>query len=242
MADGPIWIVGGLDPSGGAGVLRDVATIRAVAPGRAVHVVVTALTQQGDGQPAVAGPMDVAALRFQFGRAPSPAAVKVGLVPASVVSVVAEALAGLAVPTVVDPVLGASAGGTMAASPRALMGLIGGCVLTPNSREYEALIGGADPQGWLELHGARAVLRKGGHDGGEQVTDTLWTRDAVRVFSRPRQGGGDPRGTGCALSAAVACGLAEGNPTVVAVGKGIAWLDSIRARAHAVGPQVLLPG
>ncbi len=242
MPDGPIWIVGGLDPSGGAGVLRDVATVRAVAPERAVHVVVTALTQQGDGQPAVAGPMKAEAVRFQFGRAPAPAAIKVGLVPASLVPIVAEALRGVAVPTVVDPVLGASAGGSLAASPEALLGLVEGCLLTPNRREYDGLIGGADPQGWLELQGAGAVLRKGGHDRGERITDTLWTRESVQVFSRARQRGPDPRGTGCALASAVACGLADGNTMEVAVGKGIAWLDNMRSQAHEVGPQVLLPG
>lgn len=241
MKDGALWLVGGLDPSGGAGVLRDVATARAVAPGRAVHVVVTALTQQGDGKPAVAGPMDAEALRFQFLRAPEPAAVKVGLVPESVVATVVDALRDVNVPRVVDPVLGASAGGSMGTSPDGFAALVSGSVVTPNRKEYDALVGGADPQGWLELNGATALLRKGGHDGGDRVCDTLWTREEVRVFSRPRQDGPDPRGTGCALATAVACGLADGSALGAAVGKSVAWLDTMRARARTLGAQVVLP-
>lgn len=240
MGDGAVWIVGGLDPSGGAGVLRDAATVRAVAPERAVHVVITALTQQGDGKKAVAGPMDASALRFQFKRGPDPAVVKVGLVPAAVVPIVAEALERIDAPKVVDPVLSASIGGPMAASPEALLALMDGALVTPNRKEYDALVGGADPQGWLEIHGAIGLLRKGGHDGGEQVSDTLWTREGARVFSRPRIAGPDPRGTGCALAAAIACELADGGDPRAAVGKGIAWLDSVRGQARTVGGQVLL--
>lgn len=240
MGEGAVWIVGGLDPSGGGGVLRDVATVRAVDPQRPVHVVVTALTQQGDGKKAVAGPMDAGALAFQFKRASTPAAVKVGLVPAAVASIVAEALEGVDAPKVVDPVLSASIGGSMAATPEALLALMAGALVTPNRKEYDALVGGADPQGWLEIHGAMGMLRKGGHDSGEEVADTLWTREGARVFSRPRIDGPDPRGTGCALAAAIACRLADGCEIEVAVGRAIAWLDSVRGKARSVGGQVLL--
>ncbi len=241
MADGAIWLVGGLDPSGGAGVLRDAATVRALAPERAVHVVITSLTQQGDGNPAVAGPINAEGMRFQFDRAPDPAAVKVGLVPAAVVEVVIEALDAVDAPRVLDPVLQASAGGSMAASAEALLPLLRACVVTPNGTEYDKLIGGADPQGWLELHGAKAVLRKGGHDTGPHVSDTLWTKEGARAFSRERQPGKDPRGTGCALASAIACGLADGSDVGAAVGRGIAWLDKVRGQAKCVGKQVLLP-
>jgi len=240
MGDGAVWIVGGLDPSGGGGVLRDAATVHAVAPERPVHVVITALTQQGDGKKAVAGPMDASALVFQFKRAPTPAAVKVGLVPAAVASIVAEALEAVDAPKVVDPVLSASIGGPMTATPEALLALMDGALVTPNRKEYDALVGGADPEGWLEIHGAVGLLRKGGHDGGQQVSDTLWTPRGVRAYSRPRIEGPDPRGTGCALAAAIACGLADGCEMQAAVGKGIAWLDSVRGQARSVGGQVLL--
>ncbi len=240
MGDGAVWVVGGLDPSGGGGVLRDAATVHAVAPERPVHVVVTALTQQGDGKKAVAGPMNASSLEFQFKRAPTPAVVKVGLVPAAVASIVAEALEAIDAPKVVDPVLSASIGGPMAASPEALLALMDGALVTPNRKEYDALVGGADPEGWLEIHGAVGILRKGGHDSGEQVSDTLWTRRSVRVFSRPRIDGPDPRGTGCALAAAIACALADGCEMQAAVGKGISWLDSVRGQARSVGGQVLL--
>ena len=160
--------------------------------------------------------------------------------PAAVAPLVAKAFAAVQAPTVVDPVLSASIGGPMAAEPDALLELMEGALVTPNRKEYDALIGGADPQGWLEIHGAVGLLRKGGHDGGDQVSDTLWSRTASRVFSRPRVVGPDPRGTGCALASAIACGLADGDEMSAAVGKGIAWLDGVRGRARSVGGQVLL--
>jgi hydroxymethylpyrimidine/phosphomethylpyrimidine kinase len=58
--------------------------------------------------------------------------------------------------------------------------------------------------------GARAVLVKGGHLGGDTVTDVLYDRaGGVRYFARPRV---DVRthGTGCRLSAAIAASLALG--------------------------------
>jgi hydroxymethylpyrimidine kinase/phosphomethylpyrimidine kinase len=236
-----LWVLGGLDPSGGAGVLRDVATARAVAPTRVVHVGVTAFTQQGDGQPADAQATSAEALRFQLARAPKPAAVKLGLLPAAVVSVIVEALAPLEVPVVLDPVLQASAGGSMGARAEALLPLLRGAVVTPNRREYDVLVGADEPRGWLARHGVAGLLRKGGHDDGNSVTDTLWTGDGSEALSRPRQSGPDPRGTGCALATAIACVLASGVAVTDAVKHAVTWLDAVRGRARSVGGQWLLP-
>lgn len=240
--DRALWVVGGLDPTGGAGVLRDVGTARVRAPHRPVHVVVSALTQQGDGKPAVARPTDPDALRFQLTRAPEPAAIKLGLLPASVVPVVAEAVAARGVPVVLDPVLEATAGGSMGASASALLDLLPGTVLTPNRSEYARLVGDDEPAAWTMRHGLLGLLRKGGHDDdANTVTDTLWTPEGRQVLARPRTRGPDPRGTGCALATALACALAEGASVSDAVAAAVAWLDEARQHAVRVGAQWHLP-
>jgi hydroxymethylpyrimidine/phosphomethylpyrimidine kinase len=57
-------------------------------------------------------------------------------------------------------------------------------------------------------------------EGGEQV------------FDRSRIEGPDPRGTGCALATAIACGLAAGASVREAVSCGIEWLDVARTRTE----------
>ncbi len=242
MSDqGALWIVGGLDPSGGAGVLRDVATARAFAPRRVVHVVVTTLTRQGDGRPATAIPLSEEQLRAQFERAPAPAAIKVGLVPGAGVAPLCSLLAEHEVPRVVDPVLAASAGGALGTDASEWVALFAGAVVTPNQPEFHAFADGVEPDIWARQHGCEAVLLKGGHaDDPATVTDVLWSRGVSRRLTRPRCGGPQPRGTGCALATAIACGLADGQAVESAVELAVAWLDVHRQQARSVGRQTLL--
>lgn len=238
MTEGALWIVGGLDPSAGAGVLRDVATARSVAPELRVHVVVTALTQQGDGQPATVQPCDERALRFQLERVPKPAAIKVGLLPQQVVDAMGALLPDA--PTVVDPVLGATAGGDLGVDGDALAAVFEGALVTPNRREAHELLRGLEPATWLEKTGALALLIKSDRSAPHEVLDTLHTARGAHAITRPRRQGPDPRGTGCALSTAIACGLAAGATLPEAVEHAIAWLDEARTRARDVGGQTLL--
>lgn len=168
-------VVGGLDPGGGAGLLRDVAT--ALALGAQPHAVGTAWTEQGQGihrveprAPATAGAALAHALAtFQ------PAAVKIGMAtsPATATALVA-ALANFAGPVVVDPVLATSRGGPLwAGAPVTLLPLLRRATLvTPNAVEAAALAGRpvatvaeAEAAGrhLVEVEGLQAVLVKGGH-------------------------------------------------------------------------------
>lgn len=234
-----LWLVGGLDPSGGAGVLRDAATARQLFPERPVHVVTTAFTQQGDGQPARAQPVTADQLVFQLARAPQPAAIKLGLVPACLVTALADRLPAQ-VSRVVDPVLGASAGGTMGAEPSALTPLFAGAIVTPNPTEARVLLGKREPSAWRADVNAQAVLCKHDLDDSAYVRDSLYTRGNTRTFVRPRQNGPDPRGTGCALATAIAARLAARCPLERAVDYAIAWLDQARRRTVDTGGQSIL--
>ncbi|MGC6489383.1 MAG: bifunctional hydroxymethylpyrimidine kinase/phosphomethylpyrimidine kinase, partial [Planctomycetota bacterium] len=167
-----VLLLGGLDPSGGAGVTLDatVASLHGVAP---LPIALSATVQGARGF-VTAAPIAARTWREQVRTVVAdgaPDAVKVGYVgSAAVVAELAEALRPLAsrAPLVVDPVLSATAGGMPSdgALARAyLTGLVPlAALVTPNAPELDAL-GGGDPATLLRA-GARAVLHKGGHGGG----------------------------------------------------------------------------
>lgn len=62
-----------------------------------------------------------------------------------------------------------------------------------------------------------AVLIKGGHLRGEEAADILRYRGRIYAFTSPRSPNPNTHGTGCTLSSAIACGLAEGRDIPEAV-------------------------
>jgi hydroxymethylpyrimidine/phosphomethylpyrimidine kinase len=245
-----IVVVGGFDPTGGAGLLRDVATARAL--GAHAHAVGTAWTEQGPGVHRVEA-RDPGAVRQALleALAARPAAVKVGMAvgPATAAAIV-EALAGYGGPVVVDPVLASSRGGPLwATAPRELLPLARRATLvTPNAPEAAALVGQrVDTLAEAESAGRRlqveaglaAVLVKGGHlsdpEGG--ATDVLVTAGPVTHFRRPRVPGPSPRGTGCTLATAIAIELGRGREIADAVAHAREWLGRAIAAAREVGGQ-----
>jgi hydroxymethylpyrimidine kinase/phosphomethylpyrimidine kinase len=238
-----LWLVGGIDPTGGAGLARDEQTARTAAPELAIATVTTAQTRQGHGAPASAQPIDAAALRAALSELPDPIAVKIGLVPDACVAIVLEAIAARTVPVVVDPVMRASDGGDLGASAQGLLPLARvATLLTPNLAEAHALLlalGHRSIGALTECAHALseslhvAVLVKGGHDDDPtRVCDVLARQGRVQSLARPRVPRSDPRGTGCALATAIACGLARGDELSAAVVDAVQWLDGQRARAR----------
>jgi hydroxymethylpyrimidine/phosphomethylpyrimidine kinase len=244
-----VVVIGGVDPSGGAGLLRDVAT--AAVRGARAHAVGTAWTEQGRGIHRVE-PRPPAALRVALAETISalrPAAVKIGMAvgPATAAALI-EGLGNYAGPVVADPVLATSRGGALwEGTPQELMPLLRRATLvTPNAREAAALAGvnvatpdDAEAVGrrLIERDGLRAVLVKGGHLTGSEpaVTDVLVTPAGAHRWARPRVAGPSPRGTGCALATAIAIELARGADLEAAVDAATAWLAGAIASAVDVG-------
>jgi hydroxymethylpyrimidine/phosphomethylpyrimidine kinase len=248
-------MVGGVDPGGGAGLLRDLAT--AAALGARAHGVETAWTEQGPGVHRVV-PRAPEALRAGVAEALAalrPAAVKLGMAvgPATAAAIV-DALGDYAGPVIVDPVLSTSRGGTLwDGAPRELLPLLRRATLvTPNSVEAAALAerpvetaADAEAAGrWLiQAERLAAVLVKGGHlgaDVGEEsqpVVDVLVTPAGAERFSRPRIPGPSPRGTGCALASAIAVNLGRGRGLSEAVGAAGSWLAELIAKPVSVGDE-----
>ena len=272
-----IWTIGGLDPSGGAGVLRDIWTIESLDPQQPVHALLSAWTWQGDGQPARAEAMDVRRLLELAQTLALPQVIKLGMVPAVMVDAIIEVFDGIATaqrsrkPVVVfDPVCRPSDGGDLGVDALALLPLLARAdVLTPNLDEAQWLLqvgnfhrtGRTDipisPEDSImanncseqvgktqdlvgnlalalaECFPRSAILVKGGHadvqSARELVVDVLRDQGRSYRFERSRQSEKkSPRGTGCALASAIACGLARGSDLYHAVALAIAWLDDIR--------------
>jgi hydroxymethylpyrimidine/phosphomethylpyrimidine kinase len=216
--------IAGSDSGGGAGIQADLKTFAA----HGVHGLsaIAALTAQNTrGVAAVQVPpvnflhqqIDACFEDFKIG------AVKIGMLAnARVINAVADALESWRPKFIVlDPVMVASSGARLL-EPSALRALRTrliplASVITPNIPEAELLLGlpianDEDAEAALvELLalGARAVLLKGGHLKGKEMTDRLDDGRQLHEFVHPRlkiEG----RGTGCTLASAIAANTCLG--------------------------------
>lgn len=208
-----ILCIGGSDPRMGAGVEMDAAVCRAL--GFEPVTVVTVETVQSERGLESVRVRDSAEVAREIVAALMDGvdAIKLGaLGDETLVETVAETLEpwNADVPVVLDPVAQASkvarAGvalttpsGTRLAQER-LFPLAD--LVTPNRLEF----------GTGEAYEAcGAVVRKGGHDDGDVVTDRFWSllHDPIE-FRRPRlPGATEVHGTGCAFATLAACHLAR---------------------------------
>ena len=232
MSSAPaIALIGGLDPSGGAGLLRDCWTVARRAPELERLAVCTALTRQAQGRElrVACTASDRLARALEGVEAhPRLRAVKFGMIPApalpELIAFVDRLRARSQTPwLVLDPVMDASEGGRLGAPADALLALAQRMdLLTPNLCEEAEFDEGLSRS---------ARLVKGESVPGQpgRVRDRFISGDGCElVLERPRVEGPDPRGTGCALASALTAELARGCSLPTAVAAAVAWLDGAR--------------
>ena len=83
--------------------------------------------------------------------------------------------------------------------------------------------------------GASAVLVKGGHRRGAVATDVFASGGETLLLSAPRRAGEDTRGTGCVLSTACACFLAQGLDLQESVRRSKDFVTAAIRHAYRVG-------
>jgi hydroxymethylpyrimidine/phosphomethylpyrimidine kinase len=247
-----VLLIGGSDSSGGAGIARDLRTLCDLDLNLVGVPVITAVTAQTDAsvQTVHLVPPDVVEDQISTALASNTIrAIKIGMLGTrAIVEAVARSLPSRDdIPIVLDPVLAASSG-------RALLDEDGRLALieqlfprvtlvTPNLPESAALLGELTCDGEyarrldfgrrLLALGPQAVLVKGGHANGAEAVDLLIsTTGGVVTLSEPRLKG-TVRGTGCALSSAIAAGLAQGELLVDACREAKRYLTSRWAPAPA---------
>jgi hydroxymethylpyrimidine kinase/phosphomethylpyrimidine kinase len=220
-----VMTIGGLDPSGGAGILADVKTISAF--GCYGVAAVTSVTFQNTRQ--VFGAHHQAAEMVRQQVAPlfadfEIAAIKTGMLPTpEIIREVAGMIKAKTVPVlVVDPVLTSTSGldliddGAVDALTRYLFPLAS--LVTPNFAEAERITGiqvrgqfGVRRAAEMILEtGARAVLVTGGDATSDLSTDFLVDAQGDALYSSERIRSKHTHGTGCTLASALACLLATG--------------------------------
>jgi hydroxymethylpyrimidine kinase/phosphomethylpyrimidine kinase len=228
-----VLTVAGLDPSGGAGIIADVKT--AAAFGCFAAAAVTSLTFQNTAGVSGASHQTAEVVRAQVLAVAEDfpvAGAKTGMLPTrAVITEVARLFRETSLPApVVDPVVRSTSGydlmdaDALDALKRELLPLAR--VVTPNAPEAEALTGleVRDVGGMkraaraLREMGARAVLVKGGHLGGDALDLLLDEADEVTTYVAGRVETTATHGTGCTLSAAIAACLARGMALEDAVG------------------------
>lgn len=239
--------IAGSDSSGGAGIQADIKTI--TAHRLFAETVITALTAQNTL--GVTGVLEATPefVRLQIDTVFEdirPDAVKVGMVSsAAIIRAIAEGLRAHEVGrVVVDPVMVSTSGSRLLADDaldalkRELLPLAS--VVTPNIPEAEILADGriegeadmADAARAIAAACGSAVLVKGGH-GTADANDLLVTPDSFELWLRgERIDTKNTHGTGCTLSSAIACGLAQGLPVEEAVRRAKRYVTG--AIAHDV--------
>ena len=223
MAAKPVALtIAGSDPSGGAGVQADLKTFHQFGVyGEAVITLITVQNTMGVERVELL-PADLITQQIHAViRDIPPAAAKTGaLGTREIIEAISAAASNFDFPLVVDPVMiskhGAplmDAGGIEALSTFLLPHTF---LLIPNLFEAAALSGldVVDEAGMrsaakalIDL-GAKSVLVKGGHLGGE-ATDILLHNGKWFEFTLPRIATKHTHGTGCTYSAAITAGLAQ---------------------------------
>lgn len=236
-----ILTIAGSDTSAGAGIQQDLKTITAHDAYGAT--VITALTSQNTMgvQGVMAVPDDVVSSQLHSIFSDLEVkAIKIGQIPnADVAHTIAQSITEyyhthqVLLPIVYDPVM-ISTSGRRLMSPNSILTiqseLFPICTLiTPNIPEAEHLIGrellcDADiieaGEELVSLFGTNFLI-KGGHAEGDVMTDHLFTvRGTMHEFHSPKIETTNLHGTGCTLSSAIACHLAEGKTLAQSVEEG----------------------
>lgn len=237
--------IAGSDPSGAAGLQGDLKTFASHGvEGMAVVALLTAQNRSGVAW-VEALPADVVARQLDTLLAEhTPGATKTGALGSAAIVDVVVARAPQLGPLIVDPVLVSTSGATLL-SDGAVEGLRRhllphATLVTPNApeaalltgRAVDDLAGARDAARALADLGARAVLVKGGHHGGGRAVDVLFAHGELVELVQDRVPGGSPRGTGCALSSAIAARVARGHELSLAVRGAKAWLTRAIRSAH----------
>lgn len=245
-----VLTIAGSDSGGGAGIQADIKTFQAF--GTFGTSAITAITAQNTLGVTDIHPVPIQTVEAQIKAVAEdlqPAACKSGMLATrELVATVADCIRSFQLPNyVLDPVMVATSGARLLArdaEKSILRLLVPICSLvTPNLDEASILTGRevATPEQMRQAardlvdQGARAALLKGGHLAGSEIVDVLYDGMTFREWSRPKLRTTNTHGTGCTLSAAIAAGLALGQPLESAVGDALAYLQRAIAAAPNLG-------
>ena len=244
-----ILIIAGSDSGGGAGIQGDIKT--ACAHKVFATTAITSLTSQNTQ--GVDGIFDVPPefVAKQINAVLSDIGtdvIKIGMLSSEpIITAIALSLTPYPFPLVLDTVMLAK-GGAALLKPDAVEALKTkliplATIVTPNIPEAEVLAGmkinSVDDMVEAGLRildfGAKAVLVKGGHMEGDEITDVLLTTNNQQLMTSARIQSKNTHGTGCALATAIGCNLALGFDLKQAVEKARAYVFEAIKTAPQIG-------
>ena len=248
---GRVLIVAGSDSGGGAGIQADIKAVTAL--GGFAMTAITALTAQNTQGVFGVHPVPTDFIRQQIQVVMDDIGadtIKTGMLgDVPTIEAVCSALSDHAkgVKLVLDPVMVAKGGHSLLADDA--VGVLRSrllpmaTVITPNLPEAEALSGlkiasVADMRAAATILlslGVPAVLLKGGHLEGDDLTDLLATPEGTEAFTATRIPTKHTHGTGCTTASAVAAGLAQGMTLRDAVVRARAYVRAAIASAPGYG-------
>jgi hydroxymethylpyrimidine/phosphomethylpyrimidine kinase len=248
---GRVLIVAGSDSGGGAGIQADIKTVTAL--GGFAMTAITALTAQNTmgvfGVIGVEPDFIAEQMRVVLDDLGADV-IKIGMLHnAAVIETVCRVIGEQApdLPLIVDPVMFAK-GGHALLEPDSVSALRSvllplATVVTPNIPEAEALadrrIGSVEDMQnaaqSIAAMGPAAVLLKGGHLAGDDLSDVLYTQAGTRRWDDRRIDTKHTHGTGCTLASAVATGLAQGLALEAAVTRARSYVREAIRQAPGFG-------
>lgn len=246
-----ILVIGGHDPSGGAGIQADIEAI--AANGCHAMTVISALTVQDTSNVFQMIPVKASIIRRQIDVLlddMSVAAVKIGLIGnAENARLIARRLRTMPqIPVIVDPVLAAGGGSELATDAllqfyrNELLPLT--TVFTPNLPEAQRLSEKSEVDSCalaLLDKGAKNVLITGGHEQGEAVINRLYDAGGkVDEWEWPSIEG-EFHGSGCTLASAIAAFVAQQIPLKLALRLAQAYTCDTLDNARKLGQGQLIP-
>ncbi|MDH7478139.1 MAG: bifunctional hydroxymethylpyrimidine kinase/phosphomethylpyrimidine kinase [Candidatus Bathyarchaeota archaeon] len=233
--------IAGSDSGGGAGIQADLKTFAALG----VHgtTAITSVTAQNTYSVKTVEDLKPEIIREQIKAVAEDFGIDAGktgmLHTWEIIEVVTSEVSKYDFPLVVDPVMIAKSGAPLL-KPEAINALKNhllplATVITPNKFEAEKLSEmeiddskkAETAAKKISKMGPKAVVIKGGHLEGKEVTDILYYEGKIRKFSAPRVDSKTTHGTGCSFSAAIAAELAKKTdiPTAVENAKKLVTLS-----------------
>ncbi len=246
-----ILVIGGHDPSGGAGIQADIEAI--AANGCHAVTVISAMTVQDTSNVFQMIPVKASILRRQLDVLLDDmpvSAVKIGLIGnAENARLIAQRLRMMPqIPVIVDPVLAAGGGSELATDAllqfyrNELLPLT--TVFTPNLPEAQRLSEKSEVDSCafaLLDKGARNVLITGGHEQADVVINRLYDISGKveewewQIFE------GEFHGSGCTLASAIAAFVAREVPLKLALRLAQAYTCDALDKARQLGKGQLIP-
>lgn len=247
-----VLCLGGLDPSGGAGIQADIEAVAAT--GAHALTLATCLTVQNSQQTLAMQAIDANLIQRQLEclQADMPIhACKIGVLPnVETAAIIAEFLSGLdSIPVVFDPVMRASVGIHFAEQEswqiiqQKLLPQVTIC--TPNQTELALLsrLDAAPSRQAEELfeYGLKALLVTAADEDTIDVQNTLYRPGSDAIdYIWPRLKA-QYHGSGCTLSSALASRLAQGEDLVDAVKQAQNYVQYSLTRGQALGQGQHIP-